>query len=82
MVTKIQRWGNSQGLRIPLQILDSASMTVGDEVDISAKEGVIVIRPVRRVRGKRNLKELVKSIPKDFHPEEVPWGGPVGREVW
>lgn len=82
MVTKVQKWGNSQGLRLALQVLDSAHIAVGEEVDVSARDGVIVITPIRRVRGRRNLKELVGRIPKDYRVDEVPWGEPVGKETW
>ena len=82
MVTKIQKWGNSQGLRLSKQVLEDARIAVGEDVDVSAREGVIVIAPVKRVRGKRSLRELVSRIPKDYKTEEIDWGHPVGRERW
>ena len=82
MVTKIQKWGNSQGLRLARQVLEDAHISVGDEVDVLARDGVIVIAPARRIRGKQSLQELVSRIPKDYKTEEVDWGEPVGREVW
>ena len=82
MVTKIQKWGNSQGLRLARQVLEEARISVGDEVDVSARDGVIVIAPARRIRGKQSLQELVSRIPKNYKPEEVDWGEPFGREVW
>ncbi|MBM4305543.1 MAG: AbrB/MazE/SpoVT family DNA-binding domain-containing protein [Deltaproteobacteria bacterium] len=82
MVTKVQKWGNSQGLRLAKQVLEEANISVGDPVDISARDGVIVIAPVRRVRGKLRLNDLISRIPKNYKPEEVEWGKPVGREAW
>ncbi|MGA2958894.1 MAG: transcriptional regulator/antitoxin, MazE [Thermodesulfobacteriota bacterium] len=82
MVTKIQKWGNSQGLRLARQVLDDARIAVGDDVDVAARDGMIVIVPVRRIRGKQSLQELVSRIPKNYKPEETDWGRPVGREVW
>jgi antitoxin MazE len=82
MVTKIQRWGNSQGLRLARQVLDDARIAVGDDVDVAARDGMIVIVPVRRIRGKQSLQELVSRIPKNYKPEEADWGRPVGRELW
>jgi antitoxin component of MazEF toxin-antitoxin module len=43
---------------------------------------VIVIAPVRRVRGKQSLQELVSRIPKNYKNREVDWGKPVGGEDW
>ena len=82
MVTKIQKWGNSQGLRLARQVLEEARISVGDEVDVLARDGVIVIAPARRIRGKQSLQELVSRIPENYKPGEVDWGEPVGREVW
>ncbi|MBN1103245.1 MAG: AbrB/MazE/SpoVT family DNA-binding domain-containing protein [Deltaproteobacteria bacterium] len=82
MVTKIQRWGNSQGLRLAKQVLEDARLSVGDDVEVTARDGLIVIAPARRIRGKRSLQELVSRIPKDYRSEEMEWGEPMGKEVW
>ena len=82
MVTKIQKWGNSQGLRLPKRVLEDARISVGDDIDVTTRDGVIIIAPVRRVRGKRNLQELVSRIPKNYEIAEIDWGEPVGRETW
>ncbi len=80
MVTKVQKWGNSQGLRLAKQVLEEARISVGDLVDVSTQDGVIVIAPARRVRGKQSLQELVSHIPKNYKTMEVEWGEPLGRE--
>ncbi len=82
MVTRIQKWGNSQGLRLPKQVLEDAHLSLGDDVDITVQDGLIVIAPSRRVRGRQSLEELVSRIPKDYKAEEIDWGKPVGREAW
>lgn len=82
MITRIQKWGNSQGLRLARQVLQDACISVGDDVDVAAQDGMIVIAPVRRVRGKVSLQELVSRIPKNYTPGETDWGKPLGKEVW
>ena len=82
MVTKVQKWGNSQGLRLSKQMLEEARISIGDDVDVSARDGVIVITPIRRIRGKQSLKDLVSRIPENYEIEEIDWGRPVGREAW
>ncbi len=82
MVTKVQKWGNSQGLRLAKQVLEEARISVGDPVDVSTRDGVIVIAPVKRVRGRLRLQDLLSRIPKNYRPEKVKWGEPVGRENW
>ena len=34
MITKIKKWGNSQGLRLTKDILADAQLNVGDEVEV------------------------------------------------
>jgi antitoxin MazE len=82
MVTKIQKWGNSQGLRLAKRVLEDARLAVGDDVDVTARDGLIVIAPARCIRGRQSLKELVSRIPKGYKIKETDWGKPVGREAW
>ncbi len=82
MVTKVQKWGNSQGLRLAKEVLATARIAVGDEVDVIPRHGVIIISPVRRVREKQSLQKLVSRIPENYKTEEIDWGEPVGREIW
>lgn len=74
MVTKVQKWGNSQGVLIDCQLLEDAHISIGDEVELEVHEGFIVVTPKRRIRRKHNLKELISRIPKDYQAEEVNWG--------
>ena len=82
MVTRIQKWGNSQGLRLAKRLLEDAHISVGDDVDVTARDGLIVIAPARRIRGRQSLKELVSRIPTGYKAVETHWGDPVGREAW
>jgi antitoxin MazE len=82
MLTKIQKWGNSQGLRLPKNLLADAQISIGDEVDVKVEEGIITVSALRRKRGRHNLKDLVAKIPKNYRTAEVSWGEPVGKEVW
>jgi len=82
MLTKVQRWGNSQGLRFPKTVLEEAQINVGDEVNVMVQDGKIIIETVNKLRNAYDLKELVSKIPTDYRPEEVDWGAPVGKEEW
>jgi antitoxin MazE len=82
MLAKIQKWGNSQGIRLAKNLLADAQLGVGDEVDISVKDGIIIVTPAKRIRGRHNLKDLVARIPENYQAGEVDWGEPVGKEVW
>jgi antitoxin MazE len=82
MITKVQKWGNSQGLRISKELLADADIEIGDPVDVVVDDGVLVVTPVRRVRGRLDLVQLVREIPADYRSGEADWGPPVGQEVW
>ena len=82
MVTKVQKWGNSQGLRFTKSVLEEARINVGDQVRVSVQEGRIIVEPVSRVRGRHDLRALVSRMPKEYRVEEPDWGPPVGREAW
>ncbi len=82
MLSKIQKWGNSQGLRFTKALLQEAQINVGDEVSVSVQNGRIIVEPATKVRGKYGLKELVSRIPQEYQAEELDWGEPVGKEEW
>ena len=75
--------GNSQGIRLPKGLLRQISLSVGDEVDISALNDQIIIKPVpNRVRKKYRLEELLAKMPKNYEPKALDWGPETGKEVW
>jgi antitoxin MazE len=82
MITRVQKWGNSQGLRFPKDILEKASISVGEDVEISVRNGEITVKPARRVRGRHQLKDLVSHMPRTYTVREERWGWPVGKETW
>jgi antitoxin MazE len=80
MLTKIQRWGNSLGLRIPKSFALEAAVDEGSTVDLALENGELVIRPVRRPQLK--LEELLAGItPQNLH-KELDTGTAVGQEAW
>ncbi|MCA9899107.1 MAG: transcriptional regulator/antitoxin, MazE [Ardenticatenaceae bacterium] len=82
MLTKIQKWGNSQGLRFSKAILAEAQIEVGDEVEVTVQDGKIVIEPSHYVRGRYKIEALVAEMPPEYEVEEVDWGTAVGKEKW
>ena len=80
MQTKIQRWGNSLGLRIPRSFAEEAGVIAGSEVDLSIRNGDLIVKPARR-RTYRLRDLLAKVTPRNRHAA-VRTGRAVGREVW
>lgn len=80
MQTKVQKWGNSLGLRIPKSFAEQAGVEAGSDVDLSVEDGELIVRPRRQPRYE--LKDLLRSVTaKNLH-KEVETGDPVGREAW
>ena len=80
MVTKILKWGNSLGLRIPKSFAKEAGVEEGSAVDISLDGDRIVIRPAKPPQYQ--ISKLVSEIREDNIHEEISTGDVVGREVW
>jgi antitoxin MazE len=82
MVTKIQKWGNSQGLRFPKEIMSQAHIAVGDVLNVSVDNGTIVLTPSIKTRQKHSLKTLLAKYPASLKSGEYDWGKSLGKEVW
>ena len=80
MQTRIQKWGNSLGLRIPKAFAEQTGIEAGSEVDLSLENGELIIRPTRE--RKYDLAALLQGVTDDNIHEEIETGPPVGREVW
>jgi len=77
MQTKVTKWGNSLGLRIPQLIAEQAEISDGVVVDISFKDELIIIR-----KKNLSLEELLEGITQDNLHQEIDLGLPMGRELW
>lgn len=80
MQTQVKAWGNSQGIRIPKEILQTAGISLEEILDISATNGVITL--VKAIKHK-TLEERAAEYNGQLNLDgEYEWGTPVGREVW
>ena len=80
MITKVQKWGNSLGLRIPKSFATEALVEAGGRVDLTVKDGSLLVRPVRPRRYR--LETLLAAItPQNLH-DEVRTGKAKGGELW
>ena len=80
MTARIQKWGNSQGIRFPRDVLRRVRIAVGDEVELEVHDREIIVKPARPVRGKYRLRDVLPKKPSKTG--EVEWGKPAGKEVW
>ena len=80
MQVHIQKWGNSPALRIPKSFALEANVDEGTAVDISFKNGKLIVTPVRE--DTYNLEGLLSKINNDNIHKETFTGKPVGQEIW
>ena len=81
MQTRLQRWGNSLGLRIPKAIAEEIGVEAGSIVEITiGEDNRIVVAPVTGPHYE--LRDLLAKITTRNRHAEVPAGRRRGREVW
>lgn len=80
MQTQVKVWGNSQGIRIPKEILQRANISLNEVLDISVENGAITLKKVFR---HKTLEERAEAFDGKLNLDgEYEWGEPLGREVW
>ena len=80
MEARLQKWGNSIGIRIPSSILKSLNLKTNDILDIIEEDDKIVISKTKK--AKINLKKLFDEYKGDNIAKEFKWDEPRGREIW
>jgi antitoxin MazE len=79
MYTTIQKWGNSQAVRLPKAILEMAELHENDQVEIKVQDGNLVIVPVKK---HKTLEERIAGYKGDYRGSEWDTGKPVANEVF
>ena len=80
MQTQVKAWGNSQGIRIPKEILQTAGISLEEILDITVTNGEITLAKAMK---HKTLEERAAEYNGQLNLDgEYDWGTPVGREVW
>lgn len=78
----LKKWGNSTGFIIPAQLLATLGLSAGDEVEVGAENGTLILKQKHQPLTLSEL--LAKSPPGSLVPtdEDKEWlnMSPVGRE--
>lgn len=75
----IQKWGNSQGIRLPKSLLDALDWKVNEKLNIISKENKLILEQPER---HKKIKALFANFEGTYTTEEFDWGEPVGKEIW
>ena len=80
MEARVQKWGNSAGIRIPSSILKSLNIKTNDILNIIQEDDklIISIPKKKKISLSDRFKEYNgKNLAKDFS-----WDENIGRELW
>lgn len=80
MKTSVRKWGNSLALRIPKPLADEIGLEENSTVEISLREGELVIAPA--IGPKPDLDDLLAAVTEDNLHGEVDSGLAMGDEAW
>lgn len=79
MQATIKKWGNSPALRLSSSLMQSAHLSLDQEVTIKVVKGKLVIQPANP--SEYTLENLVKSITPENCHQEASFGATVGKEM-
>lgn len=80
MEVRIQKWGNSFGIRIPSNILKSLNIKDNELLTIEENEDKIVISKSKN--NKISLAKRFSEFSGDDLTKEFVWDDNRGREIW
>ena len=76
---KVSKWGNGQGIRLPMAVMNLLSLNVGDELSMEIKDNKIVLS--RKERRPMTLAERFASYDGSTTQEEFWNDEAIGKEV-
>ena len=79
-VSKIQKWGNSQGIRIPKKMLETLNLKVNDSISIEEGENCLKIKKVEEKLS--NIEKLFLNYEDEYEKIDLDWDNEVGKEIW
>jgi antitoxin MazE len=80
MKTRVQKWGNSLGVRIPKSFAAEIGIDRDSSVQMMIDEGAIVIVPEREPSW--TLEALLAGVTDENKPVEWDTGAAEGEETW
>lgn len=78
-VITLQKWGNSQGFRIPKALIESMNWGDHKKFFLVSQQDKLIIEPVKK---RKSIEELFESYTGTYEPAEMDWGENAGNEIW
>lgn len=81
MKTAIVKWGNSQGVRLPKHLLESADISEQDSLELIVENHRIIIKKAEQ-QSRKTIRERFLDFSEPYDVEMIDWGKPAGKEIW
>lgn len=73
----LEKWGNSQGIRLPKKVIKAARLKISQDLAISLRGRAIILTPVK---DQVSLKRLLAGVTRDKVGGELDWSQDIGAE--
>ncbi|MFT7557931.1 MAG: antitoxin MazE [Planctomycetota bacterium] len=78
MKTKLLKWGNSSGIRLPKQVVDTRGLLSGSDLSLEIKDNSIILKPISN--KKETIEDLVALMHSQNMHAAIDWGSDRGAE--
>jgi antitoxin MazE len=92
MKATIQRWGNSQAIRIPSKVSHVLNLNDNDVLELIIEDKKLILKKSKprpenitqlyELFYGKPIEEILAETPLIEEKDEFVWGNPVGREEW
>ena len=77
-IVSVRQWGNSIGIRIPVQVQKQLGINVNDNLKMELREDAIILRPEY---SHKTFEERLAEYNNEISIINYDWGEPEGREL-
>ena len=74
----VRTWGNSQGIRIPAEVMKEMHIAKDDILELSVENGIMTLK--KKFRHK-SFEERLAAYDGQINIAEFDWGEPAGKEI-
>lgn len=74
----LQKWGNSNAIRLPKTLLDELDWKSNQELDFLITEEGLTLKPTKKL----TIENLFAGFEGRIEEKELDWGQAQGSEVW
>lgn len=81
MEIPVGKWGNSNAIRLPMEMLKAIGAKQGDKLSVEVENGKIVLEK-KQIKEKLTIAKLFEDYNGESFDSEVVEFKPMGNELW